>query len=139
MTLRDLPTLNAGLNGLTTLLLLLGYVLIRKKNREAHEKVMTAAVVTSALFLCSYLVYHFQVGSVKFTGQGTARTVYFAILLTHTLLAMVVAPLAISVFVLGRRMKFETHRKLARITWPLWIYVSITGVVIYWMLYRMTW
>lgn len=139
MTFRDLPTVNACLNSLTTVLLITGFLLIRRKKREAHQKVMTAAIVTSALFLVSYLVYHFEAGSVKFTGQGPVRTVYLAILLTHTLLAMAVAPLALTVFVLGRTKRFELHKKLARITWPLWIYVSITGVVIYWMLYRMTW
>lgn len=139
MTLRDLPTLNACLNGLSALLLLTGYVLIRSGKREAHQKVMTAAMATSALFLISYLVYHSQAGSVKFTGQGTARTVYFAILISHTILATFVGPLAITLFVLGLKRKFETHRKLARIAWPLWMYVSVTGVVIYWMLYRMSW
>jgi uncharacterized membrane protein YozB (DUF420 family) len=139
MTVRDLPTLNAALNATSAALLVLGWFLIRAGRREAHRKTMTAALTCSALFLVSYLAYHAQVGSVRFTGTGAARTVYFAILLTHTVLAASVAPLAVTVFVLARKGRFATHRKLARWTLPVWLYVSVTGVVVYLMLYRTAW
>ena len=139
MTVRDLPTLNAALNATSAALLVLGWLLIRAGRREAHRKTMTAALTCSALFLVSYLAYHAQVGSVRFTGTGGARTVYFAILLTHTVLAAAVAPLAVTAFVLARKGRFATHRKLARWTLPIWLYVSVTGVVVYVMLYRTTW
>ena len=135
MTLRDLPTWNALLNGTSAVLLATGWLLIRAGRRDAHRRVMTAALVTSALFLVSYLVYHAQVGSVRFQGTGTVRTVYLAVLLTHTVLATVVAPMAVIAYVLARRGRFETHRRLARVTLPLWLYVSVTGVAIYLMLY----
>lgn len=135
MTVRDLPTLNALLNGASALLLVAGWRLIRAGKRQAHRRVMTAAVATSALFLASYLAYHAQVGSVRYQGTGTVRTVYLSILLTHTVLAAAVAPMAVGAFVLALRGRFETHRKLARVTLPVWLYVSVTGVVIYLMLY----
>lgn len=139
MTVRDLPTLNAMLNGASAVLLLVGFALIRARRRVAHQRVMTAAFVTSAVFLASYLVYHAQVGHVKFPGTGAVRTVYLSILISHTILAVLVAPLAITVFVLARRASFAQHRRLARITLPIWLYVSVTGVVVYVMLYRMSW
>jgi uncharacterized membrane protein YozB (DUF420 family) len=139
MTVRDLPTLNAALNATSAALLVLGWFLIRAGRREAHRKTMTAALTCSALFLVSYLAYHAQVGSVRFAGTGAARTVYFAILLTHTVLAAAVAPLAVTAFVLARKGRFATHRTLARWTLPIWLYVSVTGVVVYVMLYRTTW
>ena len=139
MTVRDLPTLNAFLNATSAVLLLVGWRLIRRRDRAAHHRVMTAAFVTSALFLVSYLVYHAQVGSVRFPGRGGARTLYLAILLTHTVLAAAVAPMAVTTFVLASRGRFERHRRLARITLPIWLYVSVTGVVVYVMLYRMRW
>ena len=139
MTIRDLPTVNAVLNATSALLLIRGWFLIRAKNIQAHRRVMTAAFTCSTLFLVSYLTYHFQVGSVRFTGTGTPRTIYLAILLTHTVLAAVVAPMAITAFLLARAGKIEKHRRLAKVTFPVWLYVSVTGVVIYWMLYRMTW
>lgn len=138
MTVRDLPTLNAALNATSAALLVLGWFLIRAGRREAHRKTMTAALTCSALFLVSYLAYHAQVGSVRFTGTGGARTVYFAILLTHTVLAAAVAPLAVTAFVLARQGRFAMHRKLARWTLPIWLYVSVTGVVVYVMLYRIS-
>lgn len=139
MTLRDLPTLNAFLNGTSAALLVTGWCLIRARRKEAHRKAMTAAFALSVLFLASYLTYHAFVGSVRFPGTGTPRAVYLAILLSHTLLAAVAGPLALAVFVLARRGRFETHRRLARWTLPLWLYVSVTGVVVYWMLYRSAW
>lgn len=139
MTLRDLPALNALLNTASALLLVTGYLLVRRRRLDAHRRVMTAALTTSTLFLVSYLVYHFNVGRVLFPGTGTVRTIYLAILLTHTVLAMALAPMAVTVFVLARTKRFDRHRRLARITLPIWLYVSVTGVVIYWMLYRVRW
>jgi len=139
VTLRDLPTLNALLNGTSAALLVTGWLLIRAGRRDAHRRAMTAAFACSVLFLVSYLTYHAQMGSVRFTGRGSVRTVYLAILLTHTVLAAAVAPLAVTAFLLARKGRFETHRKLARWTLPLWLYVSVTGVVVYVMLYRTTW
>jgi uncharacterized membrane protein YozB (DUF420 family) len=139
MTVRDLPTLNAALNATSGLLLVLGWILVRARRLTAHRRTMTAAFTCSTLFLVSYLVYHFQVGSVRFPGRGTARMVYLAILVTHTILAAAVAPLAVTTFVLARRGRFERHRRVARLTLPIWLYVSVTGVVVYVMLYRMSW
>jgi uncharacterized membrane protein YozB (DUF420 family) len=137
VTVRDLPTLNAVLNALSAGFLLLGYVLIRQGRREAHRRAMLAAVACSAVFLTSYLVYHAQVGSVRFTGTGAIRTVYFAILLSHTVLAAVILPLVLLTLRRALRGDFGRHRALARVTFPLWAYVSVTGVVVYWMLYRL--
>jgi uncharacterized membrane protein YozB (DUF420 family) len=137
VTVRDLPALNAILNGTAGLLLLAGWALIRRGNRVAHKRVMLAAVACSALFLVSYLTYHFQVGSVRFPGQGPIRTVYFTILITHTILATAIVPLVLITLNHGLRERFDRHRRIARVTLPLWAYVSVTGVVIYWMLYRL--
>jgi putative membrane protein len=138
LTVRDLPTVNALLNTLATLLLLVGFVLIRQRRWQAHRNVMLAALACSALFLTSYLFYHAQVGSVRFPGTGAARTVYLTILLTHTVLAATVPFLAvITVWRAFRRR--DRHARIARWTLPIWLYVSVTGVVVYWMLYRMSW
>jgi putative membrane protein len=137
LTVTDLPALNAFLNASSAVLLATGYVLIRRGRRDAHKRVMLAALASSALFLTSYLVYHAQVGSVRFRGQGAVRTVYFTILLTHTVLAVAIVPLVATTLVPALRGRFDRHRRLARITLPLWAYVSVTGVVIYWMLYRL--
>ena len=137
MTLRDLPTLNAVLNTASAVLLLGGWWLIRHGRREAHRRTMLAAVATSTLFLASYLAYHVQVGSVRFTGQGPIRTVYFAILLGHTVLAAAIVPLVLVTLRRALGGRFEAHRALARITLPLWLWVSVSGVVVYWMLYRL--
>jgi len=137
VTVRDLPALNAVLNATSAGLIAIGYVLIRRGRRAAHEKVMTAALACSALFLVSYLSYHAQVGSVRFPGQGAVRTAYFAILISHTVLAVVIVPLVLVTFVRARRGRFDRHRAIARVTLPLWAYVSVTGVVVYWMLYRL--
>ena len=134
----SLPTVNAVLNGLAATLLVTGFVLIRSGRREAHRRVMTAAFACSILFLVSYLVYHAEVGSVRFQGTGGVRTAYLSILLTHTVLAAAVPFLAVTTLVLARRERFESHRRLARVTLPIWLYVSVTGVVIYLMLYRMS-
>lgn len=132
-----LPTVNAALNATAAILLITGYILIRQGRKEAHRKVMLAAFATSILFLICYLVYHFQVGSVRFQKQGTIRTVYLSILLTHTVLAAAVPPLAIVTLRRAWRGQFALHRRIARITLPIWLYVSLTGVVVYWMLYRL--
>jgi uncharacterized membrane protein YozB (DUF420 family) len=137
LSVTDLPGLNALLNTTSAALLLTGYVLIRQGRREAHRRAMLAALACSALFLTSYLVYHFHVGSVRFQGQGVVRKVYFTILLTHTILAVAIVPLVVMTLVPALNSRFDRHRRLARITLPLWTYVSVTGVVIYWMLYRM--
>ena len=137
MTVHDLPTLNAVLNATSAGLLALGYVLIRRGHREAHQKIMQSALVCSALFLVSYLTYHARVGSVRFTGRGPIRTAYFAILISHTVLAVTVVPLALVTLVQALRERFDRHRRIARIALPIWAYVSVTGVVVYWMLYRL--
>lgn len=139
LDVRDLPTVNAVLNSLATLLLVSGYVLVRRRRLTAHRNVMIAALACSALFLISYLIYHFHVGSVRFPGTGTARTVYLAILLTHTVLAAILPFLTVATVWRAFRARFELHRRIARITLPIWLYVSVTGVVVYWMLYRMSW
>ncbi len=138
MSIADLPTVNALLNGTAATLLVTGFLLIRSGRREAHRRVMTSAFACSILFLVSYLVYHAEVGSVRFQGTGTVRAVYFSILLTHTVLAAAVPFLAVATIVLARKERFESHRRLARVTLPVWLYVSVTGVVIYLMLYRMS-
>lgn len=137
MSLTDLPTVNALLNGTAATLLVAGFLLIRSGRREAHRRVMVSAFACSALFLVSYLVYHAGVGSVRFRGTGTVRTVYLGILLTHTLLAAAVPFLAVAALALAAKGRLETHRRLARVTLPVWLYVSVTGVVVYLMLYRM--
>ncbi len=139
LQVQDLPAVNATLNAIAAILLVIAYVLIRRRRFVAHRNVMIAALVCSVLFLTSYLVYHAHVGSKHFPGTGAARTVYFAILITHTLLAATVPFLAgVTVWRAGHR-RYAHHRKIARWTLPIWLYVSVTGVVVYWMLYRMSW
>ncbi|MGE5303714.1 MAG: DUF420 domain-containing protein [Alphaproteobacteria bacterium] len=130
-----LPTLNAALNSLSAVLLVIGFLYIRFNNRRAHKTFMLAALACSTLFLVSYLVYHYQVGSVPFKGQGWIRPLYFSILLSHTILAAVVVPLVLITVTRGLRERFDAHRRIARWTFPVWLYVSVTGVVVYWMLY----
>ena len=137
MDVHSLPAANALLNGTSFVLLSIGYVLIRRGKRVAHQRVMLAAFACSVLFLTSYLIYHAQVGSVRFPGQGTLRTVYLSILLTHTVLAAAVPFLAVITLTRGLRGRFAQHRAIARVTLPIWMYVSVTGVVIYWMLYQL--
>lgn len=132
-----LPSLNAALNSLCALLLAAGYLFIRKKSIHAHRLCMLAAFSTSILFLISYLIYHFQVGSVPFQGRGWIRPLYFTILLSHTLLAAAIVPLALVTLARALKGNFARHRRIARWTLPLWFYVSVTGVVVYWMLYRL--
>ncbi len=137
MSIADLPALNATLNGLSFILLSLGVTFIKQGRRTAHKRMMLAALVSSTLFLISYLVYHANIGSKPFPGEGTVRYVYFTILITHVVLAAVIVPLVIMTTLRGLRDDFERHRAIAKITFPLWMYVSVTGVVIYLMLYRM--
>jgi len=137
MGLSDLPAVNASLNAASASFLLAGWLLVRAGRRTAHRNCMLAALACSTLFLASYLVYHFHVGSVRFTGQGAIRAVYFAILTSHTILAVAIVPLVATTVVRAWRARFEAHRRIARVTLPLWAYVSVTGVAIYWMLYRM--
>jgi len=137
VTVRDLPALNAGLNALSAVLLLTGWILVRRRRLTAHRRVMLAALASSTLFLISYLTYHAQVGSVRFQGQGALRTVYFAILISHTLLAVAIVPLVLVTVSRALASRFDRHRRIARVTLPLWAYVSVTGVVVYWMLYRL--
>jgi uncharacterized membrane protein YozB (DUF420 family) len=133
----QLPTLNAALNTLSAAFLCAGYLYIRAKNIRAHRACMLTAFGCSTLFLVSYLIYHYQVGSVPYKGQGWIRTVYFAILLTHTILATAVVPLALVTLSRALREKFVQHRRIARWTFPIWLYVSVTGVIVYVMLYRL--
>lgn len=137
MDVRDLPTLNAFLNTASALLLVRGYLLVRQRDFEAHKKTMVAALAVSALFLTSYLIYHAQVGSVRFQKTGLIRGLYLTILLTHTVLAAVVAPMAVVTVWRAWKGRLERHRALARWTLPIWLYVCVTGVVVYLMLYHL--
>ena len=139
LAVRDLPAVNATLNSLATLLLVTGYVLIRRRRLIAHRNVMIAALVCSTLFLTSYLVYHAQVGSVRFPGTGLSRTIYLTILATHTVLAATVPFLAAITVWRAAKGRFSRHKAIARWTLPIWLYVSVTGVVVYWMLYQTKW
>jgi len=130
------PALNASLNGTSAVLLLTGRVLIAKGRMAAHRVCMIAAVAASLLFLGCYLYFHAKVGNIRFLGQGWARAVYFAILISHTTLAAIIVPLAVITLNRGLRARYEKHRTIARWTWPLWMYVSITGVIVYFMLYQ---
>jgi len=130
-----LPGLNAALNSASALLLVSGYLFIRCGKIAAHKLCMLSAFTTSALFLISYLTYHFQVGSVPFKGGGWMRTLYFTVLVSHTILAVVIVPLVLMTLSRALRGSFERHKRVARWTLPLWLYVSITGVLVYWMLY----
>lgn len=137
LTVSDLPLVNASLNGVATALLLIGYICIRRGRIAWHRAAMVAAFVTSVLFLTSYLVYHAHAGSRPFGGQGAIRTIYFAILISHVVLAATIPPLAGITLWRAYRGRFDRHVPIARWTLPLWLYVSITGIVVYWMLYRM--
>jgi uncharacterized membrane protein YozB (DUF420 family) len=132
-----LPTVNAFLNATAAVLLVWGYLLIRRKRIDQHRRVMISAFITSCLFLVSYLVYHAQVGSKRFPGAGALRTVYLSILASHTVLAAAVPVLAIVTLRRGLAGRYDRHRRIARWTLPVWLYVSVTGVVVYLMLYRL--
>ena len=135
ISVSQLPTVNATLNFLSAVFLVLGFFFIKSKNIKAHRACMLSAFASSTLFLISYLVYHYQVGSVPFKGQGWIRTVYFAILVSHTILATVVVPMAVITLIRALKQNFAAHRRIAGRTFPIWLYVSITGVIVYAMLY----
>ena len=132
-----LPTLNASLNAISGVFLLVGYVLIRRRRINAHRNAMLGAFGSSTLFLISYLVYHANVGSRPFGGHGPIRIVYFAILISHVILAVAILPMAISTLSRGLRGRYPEHKRIARWTFPTWMYVSVTGVIVYLMLYQM--
>ncbi|HYE32773.1 MAG TPA: DUF420 domain-containing protein [Methylomirabilota bacterium] len=135
MSVTDLPALNAFLNTCSTVLLSFGFYFIKRKNQQAHIRCMVGALITSALFLTSYLYYHSHAGRVVFANPQWFRPIYLVILLTHTILAVVILPLIFVTVVRGLKRQDEKHRKIARWTWPLWMYVSVTGVLIYFLLY----
>lgn len=137
MSVTDLPALNATLNATATVLLVTGYVFIRRGEWRKHRACMIAALVVSALFLTSYVVYHLQVGSVPFEKTGWIRTVYFAVLIPHVILAAAITPMVLLTASRGLSGRYDKHRVIARWTLPLWLYVSVTGVIVYWMLYQM--
>jgi uncharacterized membrane protein YozB (DUF420 family) len=137
VTLSDLPALNATLNAIAAVLLMTGYAFIRRGHVRRHRAAMISACVVSVLFLTSYVIYHANIGSRPFTGRGPIRVVYFTILLTHVVLAAAVPPLAIITLSRGLRARFDRHVAIARWTLPIWMYVSVTGVIVYVMLYRM--
>ena len=137
VSLSVLPALNALLNAASAILMFVGWRRIRAKRRNAHRDAMLAAVATSMLFLASYLYYHFHVGTTRFAAQGLVRVVYFSILLTHTLLAALVPFLVGTTLYFALRERFDSHRRVARWTFPIWMYVSVTGVIIYVMLYQL--
>jgi uncharacterized membrane protein YozB (DUF420 family) len=132
-----LPTVNASLNALAALCLVIGWLFVRRGNVVAHRAAMSAAFGCSVLFLLSYLVYHYQFGSVRFQGTGGIRTFYLSLLASHTVLAAAVPFLAVVTLLRGLKGRIAKHRAIARWTLPIWLYVSVTGVMVYWMLYRM--
>src|SRR5207302_1408417 len=132
----DLPAVNASLNGLSAIFLMAGYRFIRRKNVPAHHRCMLSAVVTSTLFLICYVTYHLKAGRTVFREPQWFRPIYLTLLLTHTVLAVVIVPMVIITLSRALRQRFDLHKRIARWTWPLWMYVSVTGVVIYFLLYH---
>lgn len=137
ISVEDLPTLNATLNAISAVLLTVGYVFIRRKDRRRHKACMLAAFAMSVLFLTSYVVYHAQVGSKPFPGEGVIRALYLSILIPHVLLAATIVPLALITLSRGLSNRVDPHRRIARWTLPIWLYVSVTGVIVYLMLYQL--
>ncbi len=137
LPLSALPALNAGLNATSALLLIAGYLCIRRRRVLPHKICMLSAFAVSTTFLISYLTYHYHVGSVRFEGQGGVRVVYFSILVSHTFLAVLIVPLALVTLSRALAARFDKHVRIARWTFPLWLYVSVTGVIVYWMLYHL--
>ena len=137
MELSAFPALNASLNATCAVLLLTGWVMIKTGRREAHRWAMVSAFLCSAVFLACYLWYHFHAGSTRFQKTGPIRTVYLTILLTHTVLAIAVLPVILRTLFLAVKGRFEEHKRWARWAFPVWLYVSVTGVTVYWMLYRL--
>lgn len=136
ISLGDLPAVNATLNGTSAVLLVAGYLAIRQGRVKLHRALMLSALSASILFLVSYLYYHYHVGTTYFTGQGWVRPVYFTILISHTILAVVIVPLVIVTLYRALRQDFPRHRRIARVTFPVWLYVSVTGILVYLMLYQ---
>lgn len=136
MTIQDLPSLNASLNSVAALLLLSGYIAIKKNHRDLHRNLMIAALVVSAAFLTSYLTYHFHVPSKKFPNLGIIKTIYLLILIPHIILAAGMVPMILKTFWHAYKKDWVKHRKIARLTFPIWMYVSVTGVIVYFMLYQ---
>ena len=139
MGISDLATVNAALNATSAILIGSGFYFIKQKNIAAHKACMVAALAVSTLFLASYLFYHYNVGSVRFMKQGWIRDVYFPLLISHTILAAVVLPLVLRTAFLAFKGRFPNHVRIAKWSFPTWMYVSVTGVVVYWMLYRVSW
>jgi putative membrane protein len=139
VTVHDLPAVNATLNAISAVLLFTGYLLIKRRRITLHRRCMIAACVTSSLFLVCYVTYHAQVGSVRFTRPGLVRPLYYTILITHVTLAVLVLPLAVVTLSRGLKKRFDRHRAIARWTLPIWLYVSVTGVLVYVLLYQPTW
>jgi putative membrane protein len=137
LSLTDLPAVNAALNGTSAVLLASGYRFIRRRQITAHKRCMLAALVTSTLFLLSYLTYHYHVGSMPFRGQGWVRPLYFTILISHTILAAAIVPLALVTLFRAWKADFTKHARIAKWTLPIWLYVSVTGVIIYCLLYQL--
>jgi len=137
MAISDLPLVNASLNATSAILLTSGYVLIRRGDIKRHKVAMISACVVSTFFLISYVIYHANAGSKPFPGRGPIRLVYFTILITHVVLAAAIVPLAVITLVRGLRARFDAHIRIARWTLPIWLYVSVTGVIVYLMLYQM--
>jgi putative membrane protein len=136
MTLADFPALNASLNALSAVFIASGWFCIRRERKRAHVACMISAILTSSAFLTCYLIYHFQVHSIRFTDHSIARPIYFFLLLTHIVLAIAVVPLVAASVVLAARARWASHRRVSRVTMPVWLYVSVTGVIVYFMLYQ---
>jgi len=137
MSVHDLVHLNAALNTTAAMLLFAGFRAVKRRAFDVHRRFMLSASVTSLLFLVSYVIYHANVGSVKFTATGWIRSVYFAILISHVILAAAIVPLVLMTLVRALRGQLERHRRIARITWPIWMYVSVSGVIVYVLLYQL--
>jgi uncharacterized membrane protein YozB (DUF420 family) len=133
----SLPTFNAILNGISTIFLLLGYIQIKKQHRENHQKFMIAALISSALFLITYVIYHYTAGSVPYPYHDWTRPIYFIILIPHIILAAVMVPFILAAVYYAFRKQFDKHTRITRWIWPVWMFVSVSGIVIYLMLYRM--
>jgi putative membrane protein len=136
MTLSDLPAINAGLNSLSTVFLTAGYIFIRRQQQVAHRNCMMGAVISSALFLTCYIIYHYNAGRTTFRDPAWFRPIYLTILLTHTILAVAIVPMVLMTLYRAARRQFDRHKRISRWTWPIWIYVSVTGVLIYFLLYH---
>jgi len=137
MSLSDLPTLNAILNSISALFLILGYRYIKKGDQQSHKKMMISALIVSALFLISYVIYHYNIPSTPYPYHNWTRPVYFAILIPHIIMAALMGPFIIAAVIFALKGKFETHKKIVKWIWPVWIFVSVSGVIIYLMLYQL--